>query len=633
MLNVYLLTAKAGAKFQPKAKARVKKQSKPVLTSNLTNATLTEGKADTNVLHPPSPLVAVSTNAECLTNPIDTSNIFESEELVRRAEVSHSEIPISGDERPASALHVNTKDDMDSSHTKLTKSNIHGDLQSTFPGLEEPKAKGNAQPKNKPSPSGTVTNDLPEPSLTGASNSRDIVNGPDIPASSSNGLSVLQCCTSVPRDDSLKDHASQDPISSQVAGDFNLSGDSLIDAGRLNREEAVAFPGSESFGAPDQPDANAGEAIKLNSSNVLHFSGDGRLMASDTEHLEENLASAVPTVDFQDVSTLETSASPPNYTPSEFQDPELLENVAVASDLNATAVDDLADSHVILESSKNEKTRNSKRKCKVATREVGRGVHSRDSEEHPQGNQDENFTIGEGNEAAEPKMKLRKRRNTSSAEFQENGSQVNGDIIEDVTSDSLMDQGLNNSDGDDYDYEEEETPGLKKAPKRSKKPAAKKTVRRSKKAEEAGKSNENPPKKKFSHSTRRNRRQGLENPDDGGGVSKIDESSVKLNYHSYMDKTPKERWSKHDTELFYKGIQQFGTDFAMIQQLFPGRTRHQVKLKYKKEERQHPLKVYDALTSRSKEIHAFQMMSDFGKGGTAALAITFSRNDLPDPNR
>lgn len=36
----------------------------------------------------------------------------------------------------------------------------------------------------------------------------------------------------------------------------------------------------------------------------------------------------------------------------------------------------------------------------------------------------------------------------------------------------------------------------------------------------------------------------------------------------------------------------------MIQQLFPGRTRHQIKLKYKKEERQNPMRLDDALASR-----------------------------------
>ncbi|KAL0427926.1 UNVERIFIED_CONTAM: hypothetical protein Slati_2967400 [Sesamum latifolium] len=48
-------------------------------------------------------------------------------------------------------------------------------------------------------------------------------------------------------------------------------------------------------------------------------------------------------------------------------------------------------------------------------------------------------------------------------------------------------------------------------------------------------------------------------------------------------------------------VRQFGTDLSMIQQLFPDRTRRQVKLKYKKEERQHPLRLREALTNRTKE--------------------------------
>ena len=47
-------------------------------------------------------------------------------------------------------------------------------------------------------------------------------------------------------------------------------------------------------------------------------------------------------------------------------------------------------------------------------------------------------------------------------------------------------------------------------------------------------------------------------------------------------------------------MRQFGSDISMIQQLFPGRTRTQIKLKYKKEERQHPLRLHEALTTRAK---------------------------------
>ncbi|KZV13832.1 transcription factor TFIIIB component B''-like [Dorcoceras hygrometricum] len=73
-----------------------------------------------------------------------------------------------------------------------------------------------------------------------------------------------------------------------------------------------------------------------------------------------------------------------------------------------------------------------------------------------------------------------------------------------------------------------------------------------------------------------------------------------------MDKTPIARWSKQDTELFYEGVRQFGTDLSLIQQLFPGRTRRQVKLKYKKEEREQPLRLSDALTNRAKDHSHFE---------------------------
>uniref|UniRef100_A0A1J3EH19 Transcription factor TFIIIB component B n=1 Tax=Noccaea caerulescens TaxID=107243 RepID=A0A1J3EH19_NOCCA len=79
-----------------------------------------------------------------------------------------------------------------------------------------------------------------------------------------------------------------------------------------------------------------------------------------------------------------------------------------------------------------------------------------------------------------------------------------------------------------------------------------------------------------------------------------------VNYQTYMNKTPRTRWSKQDTELFYEGIQEFGSNLSMVQQLFPDRTRQQIKLKFKLEERRHPLKVNDALSSRSKHLTHFQ---------------------------
>ncbi|XP_072999354.1 uncharacterized protein [Typha latifolia] len=97
-----------------------------------------------------------------------------------------------------------------------------------------------------------------------------------------------------------------------------------------------------------------------------------------------------------------------------------------------------------------------------------------------------------------------------------------------------------------------------------------------------------------------------ENHDNEETNHHIQQSSRKLNYHSYMNRSQSVRWSKSETELFYQAIRQFGTDFAMIQQLFPNRTRHQVKLKYKNEERKHPLQVHDTLFHRSKDHSHFE---------------------------
>ncbi|CAH2075917.1 unnamed protein product [Thlaspi arvense] len=87
-----------------------------------------------------------------------------------------------------------------------------------------------------------------------------------------------------------------------------------------------------------------------------------------------------------------------------------------------------------------------------------------------------------------------------------------------------------------------------------------------------------------------------------------------VNYQTYMNKTSRTRWSKQDTELFYEvinlfslsfemqGIREFGSNLSMVQQLFHDRTREQIKLKFKLEERRYPLKLNDALSSRSKNL-------------------------------
>ncbi|XP_010431876.1 PREDICTED: protein IWS1 homolog [Camelina sativa] len=78
-----------------------------------------------------------------------------------------------------------------------------------------------------------------------------------------------------------------------------------------------------------------------------------------------------------------------------------------------------------------------------------------------------------------------------------------------------------------------------------------------------------------------------------------------VNYQTYMYKTSRTRWSKQDTELFYEGIREFGSNLSMIQHLFPNRTREQMKLKFKLEERRYPLKLNEALATRPKQLIHF----------------------------
>ncbi|KAK9942582.1 hypothetical protein M0R45_008236 [Rubus argutus] len=71
-------------------------------------------------------------------------------------------------------------------------------------------------------------------------------------------------------------------------------------------------------------------------------------------------------------------------------------------------------------------------------------------------------------------------------------------------------------------------------------------------------------------------------------------------FEQYRSSDEDQADGQKDTELFYEGIEQFGSDFSMIAQLFPGRTRHQIKLKFKKEDRQNPLRINEAFRRHSK---------------------------------
>jgi transcription factor TFIIIB component B'' len=54
-------------------------------------------------------------------------------------------------------------------------------------------------------------------------------------------------------------------------------------------------------------------------------------------------------------------------------------------------------------------------------------------------------------------------------------------------------------------------------------------------------------------------------------------------------------WPKWETFKFYRVLNVVGTDFLLMQTLFPNRTRQEIKQKYKKEERVNPHLIEKAL--------------------------------------
>ncbi|KAJ4511601.1 hypothetical protein HRR86_001894 [Exophiala dermatitidis] len=58
------------------------------------------------------------------------------------------------------------------------------------------------------------------------------------------------------------------------------------------------------------------------------------------------------------------------------------------------------------------------------------------------------------------------------------------------------------------------------------------------------------------------------------------------------------RWDDVSTELFYKGLRMFGTDFSLIANLFPGMDRRQIKLKFVAEQRINPARVERSVATK-----------------------------------
>ena len=81
----------------------------------------------------------------------------------------------------------------------------------------------------------------------------------------------------------------------------------------------------------------------------------------------------------------------------------------------------------------------------------------------------------------------------------------------------------------------------------------------------------------------------------------VDESDLtrKVNSGSWMKRDRSGGWNALLTERFYDGLRMFGTDFEMISKMFPGRTRHKIKLKFVKEEKMNYERIRATLLGQS----------------------------------
>jgi len=62
----------------------------------------------------------------------------------------------------------------------------------------------------------------------------------------------------------------------------------------------------------------------------------------------------------------------------------------------------------------------------------------------------------------------------------------------------------------------------------------------------------------------------------------------------------REKWGDETTEKFYDCLSRYGTDFMIISNMFPGKSRRQIRAKFVKEERENPTKIKEALLGLSR---------------------------------
>ena len=102
---------------------------------------------------------------------------------------------------------------------------------------------------------------------------------------------------------------------------------------------------------------------------------------------------------------------------------------------------------------------------------------------------------------------------------------------------------------------------------------------------------------------------------------------------TYMRREQNKRWDWSSMEKFYNGLKSFGTDFGLIANMFPGRTRKQIKLLFNREERCNPELIKRTLAGDPIPINFQEYTEMSGKTYVEVSEIAAESQALDDQHR
>eukprot|EP01028_Stygiella_incarcerata_P007632 TRINITY_DN31766_c0_g1_i4.p1 TRINITY_DN31766_c0_g1~~TRINITY_DN31766_c0_g1_i4.p1 ORF type:complete len:105 (+),score=24.35 TRINITY_DN31766_c0_g1_i4:175-489(+) len=82
-------------------------------------------------------------------------------------------------------------------------------------------------------------------------------------------------------------------------------------------------------------------------------------------------------------------------------------------------------------------------------------------------------------------------------------------------------------------------------------------------------------------------------------MERVEETDLRITSSSFSKRRAGRKWTSEETERFFKALHVYGTEFSLIETMFPGRTRRQIKAKYQREDRENHERVLECLRSRT----------------------------------